>query len=92
MRLAAVRLAAVRLAAAWLAAAWLAAAWLAAAWLVAVWLAAVAVPGGGAPTAQALEQLRRGLVADLSAPDREMFAEAGFEDVVRFARTGPRPG
>jgi probable F420-dependent oxidoreductase len=59
---------------------------------VAVWLAA-AVPGGGTPTAQALEQLRRGLVAYLSAPGYgEMFAEAGFEDVVRFARTGPRPG
>jgi probable F420-dependent oxidoreductase len=60
---------------------------------VAVWLAAVAVPDGAAPTAQALEQLRRGLVAYLSAPGYgEMFAEAGFEDVVRFARTGPRPG
>jgi probable F420-dependent oxidoreductase len=60
---------------------------------VAVWLAAVAVPDGGAPAAQALEQLRRGLVAYLSAPGYgEMFAEAGFEDVVRFARTGPRPG
>jgi len=60
---------------------------------VAVWLAAVAVPDGGAPTAQALEQLRRGLVAYLSAPGYgEMFAEAGFEDVVRFARTGPRAG
>jgi probable F420-dependent oxidoreductase len=59
---------------------------------VAVWLAA-AVPDGGAPTAQALEQLRRGLVAYLSAPGYgEMFAEAGFDDVVRFARTGPRPG
>jgi probable F420-dependent oxidoreductase len=59
---------------------------------VAVWLAA-AVPDGGTPTAQALEQLRRGLVAYLSAPGYgEMFAEAGFEDVVRFARTGPRPG
>ena len=60
---------------------------------VAVWLATVAVPDGGAPDAQALEQLRRGLVAYLSAPGYgEMFAEAGFEDVVRFARTGPRPG
>jgi probable F420-dependent oxidoreductase len=60
---------------------------------VAVWLAAVAVPDGGAPDAQALEQLRRGLVAYLSAPGYgEMFAEAGFEDVVRYARTGPRPG
>ena len=60
---------------------------------VAVWLAAVAVPDGGAPDAQALEQLRRGLVAYLSAPGYgEMFAEAGFEDVVRFARSGPRPG
>ena len=60
---------------------------------VAVWLAAVAVPDGGAPGVQALEQLRRGLVAYLSAPGYgEMFAEAGFEDVVRYARTGPRPG
>ena len=60
---------------------------------VAVWLAAVAAPDGGVPDAQALEQLRRGLVAYLSAPGyAEMFAEAGFEDVVRLARTGPRPG
>src|SRR5207237_1298339 len=52
-------------------------------------------PGGraGLAPAEALEQLRRGLVAYLSAPGYgEMFAEAGFEDVVRFARTGPRPG
>jgi probable F420-dependent oxidoreductase len=60
---------------------------------VAVWLAAVAVPDGGAPDTQALEQLRRGLVAYLSAPGYgEMFAEAGFGEVVRFARTGPHPG
>lgn len=60
---------------------------------VAVWLAAVAVPDGGAPDAQALEQLRRGLVAYLPAPGYgEMFAEAGFDDVVRFARTRPHPG
>ncbi len=39
------------------------------------------------------EQLRRGLVAYLSAPGYgEMFAEAGFGDVVRFARTRPHPG
>jgi len=32
-------------------------------------------------------------VAYLSAPGYgEMFAEAGFGDVVRFARTGPHPG
>jgi alkanesulfonate monooxygenase SsuD/methylene tetrahydromethanopterin reductase-like flavin-dependent oxidoreductase (luciferase family) len=40
-----------------------------------------------------VEQLRRGLVAYMSAPGYgEMFAEAGFADVVRFARTGPHPG
>jgi probable F420-dependent oxidoreductase len=70
---------------------------------VAVWLAAVVGPGGaGAGGASAaaegaglagVEQLRRGLVAYLSAPGYgEMFAEAGFGDVVRFARTRPHPG
>ena len=58
---------------------------------VAATLAARRCPDGRRPPA--LEQLRRGLVAYLSAPGyREMFAEAGFDDVVRFARTGPRPG
>ena len=39
-----------------------------------------------------IEQLRRGLVAYMPAPGyEEMFAEAGFGDVVGFARTGPHP-
>jgi probable F420-dependent oxidoreductase len=53
-------------------------------------------PGGTAPggtAAEGVEQLRRGLVAYLPAPGYgEMFAEAGFGDVVRFARTRPHPG
>jgi probable F420-dependent oxidoreductase len=75
---------------------------------VAIWLAAVVGPGvagsgvagsGGAGLgaesagAGGVGQLRRGLVAYLSAPGYgEMFAEAGFGDVVRFARTRPHPG
>jgi probable F420-dependent oxidoreductase len=75
---------------------------------VAVWLAAVvgpaeggpadggSAPGGsapGGPAPESIEQLRRGLVAYMSAPGYgEMFAEAGFGDVVRFARTRPHPG
>ena len=56
---------------------------------VAAWLAAVVDP----PSDAGVEQLRRGLVAYLSAPGYgEMFAEAGFGDVVRFARTRPHPG
>jgi len=48
---------------------------------------------GAGPAAESVEQLRRGLVAYLSAPGYgEMFAEAGFGDVVRFARTRPHPG
>jgi probable F420-dependent oxidoreductase len=47
----------------------------------------------GGPAAESIEQLRRGLVAYISAPGYgEMFAEAGFGDVVRFARTRPHPG
>ena len=54
---------------------------------VAAWVAAVVDP---AP--EGVEQLRRGLVAYMSAPGYgEMFAEAGFGDVVSFARTGPHP-
>jgi probable F420-dependent oxidoreductase len=54
---------------------------------VAAWVAASVDP-----SAAGIEQLRRGLVAYLSAPGYgEMFAEAGFADVVRFARTGPHP-
>jgi probable F420-dependent oxidoreductase len=65
---------------------------------VAVWLAAVVQPAeaGSAPEGSPggrIEQLRRGLVGYLSAPGYgEMFAEAGFGDVVRFARTRPHPG
>jgi probable F420-dependent oxidoreductase len=55
---------------------------------VAVWLAAVVDP-----SEPGIEQLRRGLVSYLSAPGYgEMFAEAGFGDLVRLARSGPRPG
>jgi probable F420-dependent oxidoreductase len=65
---------------------------------VAAWIAAVVGPSVvGLPVAgpglAGIEQLRRGLVAYLAAPGYgEMFAEAGFADVVRFARTGPHPG
>lgn len=60
---------------------------------VAVWLATVVGPGQGGPAPEGIEQLRRGLVAYMSAPGYgEMFAEAGFGDVVRFARTRPHPG
>jgi probable F420-dependent oxidoreductase len=60
---------------------------------VAVWLATVVSPAESGPAAESIEQLRRGLVAYMSAPGYgEMFAEAGFGDVVRFARTRPHPG
>ncbi|HET9966877.1 MAG TPA: LLM class F420-dependent oxidoreductase [Streptosporangiaceae bacterium] len=60
---------------------------------VAVWLATVVGPDGAGPAAEGVEQLRRGLVAYLPAPGYgDMFAEAGFGDVVRFARTRPHPG
>jgi probable F420-dependent oxidoreductase len=65
---------------------------------VAVWLATVVGPDGAGPVSESTvwestEQLRRGLVAYMSAPGYgEMFAEAGFGDVVRFARTRPHPG
>jgi probable F420-dependent oxidoreductase len=62
---------------------------------VAAWVAAVVSPAalGPAVLGPGVEQLRRGLVAYMSAPGYgEMFAEAGFADVVRFARTGPHPG
>jgi probable F420-dependent oxidoreductase len=60
---------------------------------VAVWLATVVGPNGTGPARESIEQLRRGLVAYMSAPGYgEMFAEAGFGDVVRFARTRPHPG
>jgi probable F420-dependent oxidoreductase len=78
-----------------------------AAWVAAVVSPAVAGPVVSPPVAgpvvdpgvagpvvgPGVEQLRRGLVAYMSAPGYgEMFAEAGFADVVRFARTGPHPG
>ena len=54
---------------------------------VAAWVACVVDP-----SAAGVEQLRRGLVAYMSAPGYgEMFAEAGFGEVVDFARTGPHP-
>jgi probable F420-dependent oxidoreductase len=54
---------------------------------VAAWLAAVVEPSEAG-----IEQLRRGLVSYMSVPGYdEMFAEAGFGDVVRFARTRPHP-
>ena len=47
---------------------------------------------GAGPAAESVEQLRRGLVAYLSAPGYgEMFAEAGFGEVVRLARARPHP-
>jgi len=55
---------------------------------VAVWLATVVDPSEAG-----IEQLRRGLVAYMSAPGYgKMFADAGFGEVVRFARTRPHPG
>ena len=55
---------------------------------VAAWLATVIDPSPGG-----IEQLRRGLVSYLSAPGYgEMFAEAGFGELVRFARRRPHPG
>jgi probable F420-dependent oxidoreductase len=65
---------------------------------VAAWIAAAvdpspAGPSPAGPSPASIEQLRRGLVAYLSAPGYgEMFVEAGFADVVRFARTRPHPG
>jgi hypothetical protein len=70
---------------------------------VAAWVAAVVSPAVAGPVVSpavarpvvgpGVEQLRRGLVAYMSAPGYgEMFTEAGFADVVRFARTGPPPG
>ena len=44
------------------------------------------------PSPAGTEQVRRALVPYLAAPGYgEMFAEAGFGDVVAFARTGPHP-
>lgn len=54
---------------------------------VAAWVTAVVDPSPAGT-----EQLRRAIVPYLAAPGYgEMFAEAGFGDVVGFARTGPHP-
>jgi probable F420-dependent oxidoreductase len=54
---------------------------------VAAWLATVVDPSPAG-----IEQLRRGLVAYLAVPGySEMFAAAGFADVVSFAQTRPHP-
>ncbi|MDH2427951.1 LLM class F420-dependent oxidoreductase [Sphaerisporangium sp. TRM90804] len=54
---------------------------------VAAWVTAAVNP---AP--EAIEQIRRGVVPYLAAPGYgEMFAEAGFADVVAYARTRPHP-
>ena len=44
------------------------------------------------PDAEAMARLARGVVGSLGVPGYgEAFAEAGFGDLVRFARTGPSP-
>ena len=54
---------------------------------VAAWL-----PAAIDPRAETLQQITMGLVAYLAAPGYgEMFAEAGFADLVDFARTRPHP-
>ena len=50
------------------------------------------VPAAIDPTAEALDQLRRGVVPYLAAPGYgEMFIDAGFGDVVALARSGAHP-
>ena len=54
---------------------------------VAVWL-----PCASDPADETLEQLKRAVVGYLAAPGYgEMIAEAGFADLVEFARTRPHP-
>jgi probable F420-dependent oxidoreductase len=54
---------------------------------VAAWISAAVDP-----SPEGAEQLRRGLVAYMAVPGyAEMFTEAGFGDVVSYARTGPHP-
>ncbi|GII58817.1 LLM class F420-dependent oxidoreductase [Planotetraspora thailandica] len=54
---------------------------------VAAWISAAVGPSDAA-----LEQIRRAVVAYLAAPGYgEMFAEAGFGELVSFARTRPHP-
>ncbi|MFI6977922.1 LLM class F420-dependent oxidoreductase [Embleya sp. NPDC050154] len=55
---------------------------------VAAWVCAAV----GAGAVEGAEQLRRGLVGYLAAPGYgEMFARAGFGELVAYARTGPHP-
>jgi probable F420-dependent oxidoreductase len=50
------------------------------------------VPAAVDPDREAVDRVRRAVVGYLPAPGYgEMFAEAGFADVVEFARTGPHP-
>ncbi|MFI6533655.1 LLM class F420-dependent oxidoreductase [Nonomuraea sp. NPDC050547] len=54
---------------------------------VAAWVSAAVDPGR-----EAVDRIRRAVVGYLPAPGYgEMFAEAGFADVVAYARTGPHP-
>ncbi|WP_106399730.1 LLM class F420-dependent oxidoreductase [Actinocorallia populi] len=54
---------------------------------VAAWVSAAVDP-----SEEAIEQIRRAVVGYLAAPGyAEMFVEAGFADVVAFARTRPHP-
>ncbi|MFF5209483.1 LLM class F420-dependent oxidoreductase [Streptosporangium sp. NPDC000396] len=54
---------------------------------VAAWVTAAVNPGR-----EAIDRMRRGIVGYLAAPGYgEMFTEAGFGDVVEFARTRPHP-
>jgi probable F420-dependent oxidoreductase len=54
---------------------------------VAAWVSAAVDP-----SPEAIHQLRRGLVPYLAVPGyRDMFAEAGFADLVSFAQTRPHP-
>jgi probable F420-dependent oxidoreductase len=51
------------------------------------------VPAAVDPTDAAIDQLRRGVVAYLAAPGYgEMFAAAGFAELVALARSGAHPG
>jgi probable F420-dependent oxidoreductase len=60
---------------------------------VAAWISAVVDPSPSpSPSPEGADQLRRGLVAYMAVPGyADMFTEAGFGDVVSYARTGPHP-
>ncbi|MFF7246228.1 LLM class F420-dependent oxidoreductase [Embleya sp. NPDC008237] len=59
---------------------------------VAAWVCAAVEAKPGAVVAEGTEQLRRGLVGYLAAPGyAEMFARAGFAELVAYARTRPHP-